>query len=98
MDAPNAIAQLVNDSQCDLLVMGAHGHRRLEPDPGRYGGRRAARVKVQVLIVSQGIRALLAKRDLCARMSKQPIDVKNKRAGFEYHLLDTYECGMVLIE
>ncbi len=30
-------------------------------------------------------------------MSKQPIDVKNKRAGFEYHLLDTYECGMVLM-
>ena len=25
------------------------------------------------------------------------IDVKNKRAGFEYHLLDTYVCGMVLM-
>ena len=25
------------------------------------------------------------------------IDVKNKRAGFEYHLLDTYECGIVLM-
>lgn len=25
------------------------------------------------------------------------IEVKNKRAGFEYHLLDTYECGMVLM-
>lgn len=30
-------------------------------------------------------------------MSSHPIDVKNKRAGFEYHLLDTYECGMVLM-
>ncbi len=26
-----------------------------------------------------------------------PIDVKNKRAGFEYHLLDTFECGIVLM-
>lgn len=26
-----------------------------------------------------------------------PIDVKNRRAGFEYHLLDTFECGMVLM-
>lgn len=26
-----------------------------------------------------------------------PIEVKNKRAGFEYHLLDSYECGMVLM-
>jgi SsrA-binding protein len=25
------------------------------------------------------------------------VDVKNKRAGFEYHLLDTYECGLVLM-
>lgn len=25
------------------------------------------------------------------------IDVKNRRASFEYHLLDTYECGMVLM-
>lgn len=25
------------------------------------------------------------------------IDVKNRRAGFEYHLLDTYECGMILM-
>lgn len=25
------------------------------------------------------------------------IDVKNKRASFEYHLLDTYECGLVLM-
>ena len=25
------------------------------------------------------------------------IEVKNKRAGFEYHLLDSYECGMVLM-
>jgi SsrA-binding protein len=23
-------------------------------------------------------------------------DVKNRKAGFEYHLLDSYECGMVL--
>jgi len=25
------------------------------------------------------------------------IEVKNRKAGFEYHLLDTYECGMVLM-
>ena len=30
-------------------------------------------------------------------MAKAPIEVKNKRAGFEYHLLDSYECGMVLM-
>lgn len=30
-------------------------------------------------------------------MASTNIDVKNKRAGFEYHLLDTYECGMVLM-
>ena len=30
-------------------------------------------------------------------MAASTIEVKNKRAGFEYHLLDTYECGMVLM-
>ena len=30
-------------------------------------------------------------------MAAPTIDVKNRRAGFEYHLLDTYECGMVLM-
>jgi SsrA-binding protein len=25
------------------------------------------------------------------------IEVKNRKAGFEYHLLDTFECGMVLM-
>ena len=50
--APAAIAQLVNDSGCDLLVMGAHGHRGLKDlllgatvDAVRH------RVKVTVLIV-----------------------------------------------
>ncbi|MBX2979161.1 MAG: SsrA-binding protein SmpB [Flavobacteriales bacterium] len=28
--------------------------------------------------------------------TKPNIDVKNRRAGFEYHLLDTFNCGMVL--
>ncbi|MBL7962485.1 MAG: SsrA-binding protein SmpB [Flavobacteriales bacterium] len=26
-----------------------------------------------------------------------PVEVKNRRAGFEYHVLDKYECGMVLM-
>ncbi|MEZ4740482.1 MAG: SsrA-binding protein SmpB [Flavobacteriales bacterium] len=30
-------------------------------------------------------------------MAAPTIDVKNRRAGFEYHLLDTYECGIVLM-
>lgn len=30
-------------------------------------------------------------------MAAPTIEVKNRRAGFEYHLLDTYECGMVLM-
>ncbi|HMC98317.1 MAG TPA: SsrA-binding protein SmpB [Flavobacteriales bacterium] len=30
-------------------------------------------------------------------MAAPTVEVKNKRAGFEYHLLDTYECGMVLM-
>ena len=30
-------------------------------------------------------------------MSKSNIDVKNRKAGFEYHLLDTYACGIVLM-
>ncbi len=30
-------------------------------------------------------------------MAAPKIDVKNRRAGFEYHLLDTYECGMILM-
>lgn len=30
-------------------------------------------------------------------MAAPTIEVRNKRAGFEYHLLDTYECGMVLM-
>ncbi|MBK6368900.1 MAG: SsrA-binding protein SmpB [Flavobacteriales bacterium] len=30
-------------------------------------------------------------------MASPTIDVKNRRAGFEYHLLDTFECGMVLM-
>lgn len=25
------------------------------------------------------------------------IEVKNRKAGYEYHLLDTFECGMVLM-
>jgi len=29
-------------------------------------------------------------------MASSKIDVKNRRASFEYHLLDTYVCGMVL--
>ncbi len=29
--------------------------------------------------------------------SKPKIDVKNRRAGFEYHLLESYTCGMVLM-
>lgn len=29
-------------------------------------------------------------------MAAPKIDVKNRKAGFEYHLLDTFECGMVL--
>ena len=29
-------------------------------------------------------------------MAAQKIDVKNRRAGFEYHLLDAFECGMIL--
>jgi SsrA-binding protein len=28
--------------------------------------------------------------------AKPPIEVKNRRAGFEYHLLDSYACGIVL--
>ena len=30
-------------------------------------------------------------------MASSTIDVKNRRAGFEYHLLDKYVCGMVLM-
>jgi SsrA-binding protein len=30
-------------------------------------------------------------------MAAPAIDVKNRRAGFEYHLLDTYECGIILM-
>ncbi|MBK7946950.1 MAG: SsrA-binding protein SmpB [Flavobacteriales bacterium] len=30
-------------------------------------------------------------------MASSTIEVKNRKAGFEYHLLDTYECGMVLM-
>ncbi len=30
-------------------------------------------------------------------MAAPAIEVKNRRAGFEYHLLDTYECGMILM-
>ena len=30
-------------------------------------------------------------------MASSKIDVKNRRAGFEYHLLDTYGCGLVLM-
>jgi SsrA-binding protein len=30
-------------------------------------------------------------------MASPTIDVKNRRAGFEYHLLDSYTCGMVLM-
>ncbi|MBK6541568.1 MAG: SsrA-binding protein SmpB [Flavobacteriales bacterium] len=29
-------------------------------------------------------------------MSAPTIEVKNRRAGFEYHLLDSYTCGIVL--
>lgn len=29
--------------------------------------------------------------------SKPKIEVKNRRAGFEYHLLDSFECGIVLM-
>jgi SsrA-binding protein len=30
-------------------------------------------------------------------MAAPTIDVKNRRAGFEYHLLDSFECGIVLM-
>lgn len=30
-------------------------------------------------------------------MAAPSIEVKNRKASFEYHLLDTYECGMVLV-
>ncbi|MBK9176639.1 MAG: SsrA-binding protein SmpB [Flavobacteriales bacterium] len=30
-------------------------------------------------------------------MAATRIEVKNRKASFEYHLLDTYECGMVLM-
>lgn len=30
-------------------------------------------------------------------MAAPKIDVKNRRAGFEYHLLDSYVCGMILM-
>ena len=30
-------------------------------------------------------------------MASPKIDVKNRKAGFEYHLLDTYECGVILM-
>jgi len=30
-------------------------------------------------------------------MAAPKIDVKNRRAGFEYHLLDSYTCGMILM-
>jgi SsrA-binding protein len=30
-------------------------------------------------------------------MAAATIDVKNRRAGFEYHLLETHECGMILM-
>jgi manganese transport protein len=51
-DPVSAIAKIVNESKCDLLVMGAHGHRGLQDilrgatvDAVRH------RVKVPVLIV-----------------------------------------------
>jgi len=34
---------------------------------------------------------------LSRSMAALKIDVKNRRAGFEYHLLDSYTCGMVLM-
>lgn len=30
-------------------------------------------------------------------MASPTIEVKNRRAGFEYHLLDSYACGLVLM-
>lgn len=30
-------------------------------------------------------------------MASPVIEVRNRKAGFEYHLLDTYECGIVLM-
>lgn len=30
-------------------------------------------------------------------MASPKIDVKNRKAGFEYHLLDTYVCGVILM-
>lgn len=30
-------------------------------------------------------------------MAATSIEVRNRKASFEYHLLDTYECGMVLM-
>ena len=30
-------------------------------------------------------------------MASPKIDVKNRKACFEYHLLDTYECGVILM-
>jgi len=34
---------------------------------------------------------------MAGNMAAPKIDVKNRRAGFEYHLLDAYTCGMVLM-
>jgi SsrA-binding protein len=30
-------------------------------------------------------------------MASPTIEVKNRKASFEYHLLDTYECGLILM-
>lgn len=30
-------------------------------------------------------------------MATNPIEVKNRKAEYEYHLLDSYTCGMVLM-
>src|SRR5690606_9878422 len=39
----------------------------------------------------------LASLYLCALMSKQNINIKNKKAFFEYNILDKYEAGMKLL-
>ena len=39
----------------------------------------------------------MAPVSFAARMTAPAIEVKNRKASFEYHLLDSYECGIVLM-
>jgi len=41
--------------------------------------------------------AKMAPVSFAARMNAPVIEVKNRKASFEYHLLDSYECGIVLM-